>query len=61
MKHLTAWALTLLLLLSAVPGGLCVSAESTEADAYFQKLFRRADVIGGAVLISQHGERVFDS
>ena len=61
MKHLTAWALTLLLLLSAVPGGLCVSAESTEADAYFQKLFQRADVIGGGVLISQHGERVFDS
>ena len=61
MKHLTAWALTLLLLLSAVPGGFCVSAESTEADAYFQKLFQRADVIGGAVLISQGGKRVYTS
>ena len=61
MKHLTAWALTLLLLLSAAPGGFCVSAESAEADAYFQKLFQRADAIGGAVLISQHGKRVYAS
>ena len=61
MTHLTARALTLLLLLSAVPGGLCVSAESAEADAYFQKLFQRADVIGRAVLISQNGKRVHAS
>ena len=61
MKHLTAWALTLLLLLSAAPGGLCVSTESADADAFFQKLFQRADVIGGAVLISQAGQRVHAS
>ena len=61
MKHVTAWALTLLLLLSAAPGGFCVSAESADADAFFQKLFQRADVIGGAVLISQNGKRVHAS
>ena len=61
MKHLTAWALTLLLLLSAVPGGLCVSTESAEADAYFERLFQRADAVSGAVLISQNGQRIYAS
>ncbi len=62
MKQWTAWALALLLLMTAAPGGLCsMAAERQAADAYFEKLFLRADVVGGAVLISQEGKRVYES
>ena len=61
MKQWTAWALALLLLMTAAPGGLCsMAAERQAADAYFEKLFLRADVVGGAVLISQEGKRVYE-
>ena len=61
MKKMTAWALTMLLLLTAVPGGFCsMTAERQAGDAFFEKLFLRADVVGGAVLISQKGNRVYD-
>ena len=61
MKKGTAWALTLLLILSAAPGGLCASVETQAADAYFARLFDKADVVNGAVLISQGGKRIYES
>ncbi len=60
MKKWIARALTLLVLLAAAPGGLCVLEENPAADAYFLRLFQRADVVGGAVLISQDGQRIYE-
>ena len=60
MKKRIAWMLTLLLLLTA-PFGLSALAEDQDADAFFARLFNKADPVGGAVLISRDGERLFEA
>ena len=60
MKKWIARALTLLLLLSAAPGGLCDLEIKSAADAFFVRLFDKANAVSGAVLIAQSGERVYE-
>ncbi|MBR5109254.1 MAG: beta-lactamase family protein [Clostridia bacterium] len=59
MKRWIARALTLLFFLAAAPGGLCFSTPA--ADAYFARLFDKSGAVNGAVLISQGGERIYES
>ena len=61
VKRAAAFALALLLLCLAPLSCLAdLDADTvSEADAYFQRMFSRAGAVGGAVLVSQQGRRVY--
>ncbi len=61
MKRLAAWILALMGALLLPLSGLADldQAAQAEADAYFQGVFSRAEAIGGAVLVSQSGRRIY--
>ncbi len=60
MKRRIAAALAALILLFQGVQALALTAEDTApADRYFAGMFDRAQVVGGAVLVSQRGERIY--
>ena len=61
MKRLTAWILALIGVLLLPLHGLADVDQTAqaEADAYFQGVFSRTKAIGGAVLVSQQGRRIY--
>ena len=61
MKRLTAWILALIGVLLLPLHGLADVDQTAraEADAYFQGVFSRTKAIGGAVLVSRQGRRIY--
>ena len=61
MKRLAAWIFALMWALLSPLCGLADldQAAQAEADAYFQGVFSRTKPIGGAVLVSQQGRRIY--
>ena len=61
VKHILAWILALMGALLLPLAGLADvdQAAQAEADAYFQGAFSRSGAIGGAVLVSQRGRRIY--
>lgn len=60
VKHWGAWLLALLLFLPLPCRAELTAQQRSEADAYFQRAFSRAKAIGGAVIVSRDGERIYE-
>lgn len=61
MKRILAVFMALCVCLSALPAcaASLTQAQQEEADAFFARLFRQKNTVGGAVIVNQAGERVY--